>query len=152
MYIWLGLEGLGLAWSAVVLSKVAMMSGLPSLSRSAVMTEVRMRLDWVGRPGRVGDSVMAALGVGGATGVGAPKVPSPWPGRSWAWVAEVVTMASRLPEGVKLPRAALRAGWLALKEREVWRVPSGLPKRMAMPSGESRAMSGTPSLLKSATT
>ena len=78
------------------------------------MTEVGVRLDCVGRLGRLEGSEIAALAVGGAAGVGGPKVPSPWPGRSWAWVAEVVaevvTRASRLPDPVKLPRVPLRAG------------------------------------------
>ncbi len=64
----------------------------------------------------------------------------------------MVTTASMLPEPVKLPRAPLRAGAFALKLREDWRTPSELFRRIAMPSGESRAMSGVPSLLKSATT
>src|SRR5271170_1232503 len=98
-----------------------MISGWPSPSRSVVTTEVRARLGLVGRPVRFAGRVGVGIGVGAGMAVGEPKVPSALPGRIWAWVVEVVTTASSLPDEMKLPRVPVMAGWPAENASEVWR-------------------------------
>ena len=82
--------GLGLAWSAVVLSKAAMMSGWPSSSRSAVTTEVGWRLGSVGRSGRFAGRGRGVGGGWGGDGGGRAEGAVAVAGEEFGLVAEVV--------------------------------------------------------------
>ena len=79
------------------------------------------------------------------------NVPSPFPCSNSACAAATLTTASRFPDPLKSPSAPLSAGLPAANARELLNPPSALPNKIATPSGESTATSGTPSPLKSAT-